>query len=706
MRLPCSFGVLSAAVVGASCGNPAILDDGGVDAGRSDATPVDAGARDAGIAIDRDGGVGDAGRRDGGTRDGGAERDAGIPVVMGPGGTATARFPMNGADWNDWVVGDAALPLEASDVACDPTNPDRPEGCVHAGPLRRVDTRVAASCADVHIDDVWGWFDWSCEDAGGTIVACSTGLRAGVGLSAMVDLDRMDWLPAYVRVEDRATQTELGRSPWGVWWSNPITTTAIAPGAIYVQQTSTSTVVEISEPNVAFVTAPGVTLSAPESSAAAILVDAPFAWVEADIDASGLFAGVRVDAPGFSIVRRTKVTGAELGARGTGVNVQGHHVRIVDSEMVEAHEHGVFWAGNYGWMERVLTRDGDREGIRLRGRGQRVRDVAATGNALYGLFIANGGAELRIEGVVATGNGGRGVQLGASGGVEHVYLRDVVAANNGGSLVNGGGENVAISFSDGAVVANVTAADGMGNNTTGVLVLADNRNNALLNVAAANHSDRGVYLSGGSVVALSREHLMLGVASSNNDTGIEVSRVADATFLGRVKVGSNLGRGDCLATVPRGIDAMCMPEGESDFVLETGLDLTNAFVDRARGDYALVSTDTGLLDVNRVPTGADYFAYPFRPTLGASDQATCDAAYPGSTWDGAESCDVLALRSAVEDMFDGVGNDNVLCESGEACLYTPNLGTYQGHGLLLDVPFAEGSTITGIRLRRYESNGY
>ena len=56
--------------------------------------------------------------------------------------------------------------------------------------------------------------------------------------------------------------------------------------------------------------------------------------------------------------------------------------------------------------------------------------------------------------------------------------------------------------------------------------------------------------------------------------------------------------------------------------------------------------------------------------------------------------------------IDGTGgNGDSLCESGETCLYLPNLGSYQGHGALVDVgPFVDG-TITGVKLKRYVNNG-
>jgi hypothetical protein len=36
--------------------------------------------------------------------------------------------------------------------------------------------------------------------------------------------------------------------------------------------------------------------------------------------------------------------------------------------------------------------------------------------------------------------------------------------------------------------------------------------------------------------------------------------------------------------------------------------------------------------------------------------------------------------NALERFFDGAGDDDGLCESDEACVYSPNIGAYQGEG--------------------------
>ncbi len=59
-------------------------------------------------------------------------------------------------------------------------------------------------------------------------------------------------------------------------------------------------------------------------------------------------------------------------------------------------------------------------------------------------------------------------------------------------------------------------------------------------------------------------------------------------------------------------------------------------------------------------------------------------------------------------MDDGIGNDNLLCESNEICLYMPNIGSYQGYGDLVSAgAFTDSTTggLTGITLMEYENNG-
>ena len=93
-------------------------------------------------------------------------------------------------------------------------------------------------------------------------------------------------------------------------------------------------------------------------------------------------------------------------------------------------------------------------------------------------------------------------------------------------------------------------------------------------------------------------------------------------------------------------------------------------------DWSLDSEDTAILDALSVP--------------GESDTLT-------HSWSGSTT---EFLRNAVEILGDRVGNDNGLCEAGEDCIYTPNIGSYQGHGELIFL-----TTVGTIDLYEYDDNG-
>ena len=101
-------------------------------------------------------------------------------------------------------------------------------------------------------------------------------------------------------------------------------------------------------------------------------------------------------------------------------------------------------------------------------------------------------------------------------------------------------------------------------------------------------------------------------------------------------------------------------------------------------DWSLLAADTVIKDAISLPTGNDTLTHRWS--------------------DGSTS---TLLRNAVEIQGDGTGNENMLCETGEDCLYTPNIGSYQGHGsLILAGSIGTGGTIESVTLWKYDTNGY
>ena len=63
------------------------------------------------------------------------------------------------------------------------------------------------------------------------------------------------------------------------------------------------------------------------------------------------------------------------------------------------------------------------------------------------------------------------------------------------------------------------------------------------------------------------------------------------------------------------------------------------------------------------------------------------------------------LAHAVEILDNADGNENGICANGEICLYTPNIGAYQGEGDLIPAGSFVDETLTDTTLLGHESNG-
>jgi hypothetical protein len=117
-------------------------------------------------------------------------------------------------------------------------------------------------------------------------------------------------------------------------------------------------------------------------------------------------------------------------------------------------------------------------------------------------------------------------------------------------------------------------------------------------------------------------------------------------------------------------------------------------------DWALSTADSPIKGTNMLPGAEDFVVH----TWVAADAGAC-AKIDGAVWSDPD-CTTTFLKHAVELVFDHVGNDNSLCESGETCLFTPNMGYYQGHGSLNGAGnIGAGGTIENVTRMQYESNG-
>jgi hypothetical protein len=281
-----------------------------------------------------------------------------------------------------------------------------------------------------------------------------------------------------------------------------------------------------------------------------------------------------------------------------------------------------------------------------------------------------------------------------------------------------------------------------------------------------NTASSVVTTNGNSGINPSDSNTFADVATAHNANGVLLFGDSFNTFTGRLLVGNNAT--DCFvnAGTDPGLDnGTCANNGTSDASLTTGIALTNSFIGKVsaddgqnaddtngvvavfpadptifdwshfenpyRGwgkdgsafpnadhqgrwttgagriwDWSLSSTDTVLRDALSLPTGNDSLTHTWSGTPVSTDNAGCDAMVADSVWNGTDMvCETTFLRRATELMGDGIGNENTLCESGETCLYMPNIGSYQGHGNLISAGTFSDGTISGVRLVKYDTNG-
>ena len=372
--------------------------------------------------------------------------------------------------------------------------------------------------------------------------------------------------------------------------------------------------------------------------------------------------------------------------------------------------------------------------------GYTFSDVTANNNTSAGITL-DLSYDNTLSRVTASNNGTSGINMTAVDAATSCnnILFDATVANNGGNGID------ILSDCSNNVVSGVTAT----NNSFGV-ILNISFSNTLSGLAAANN---GI----GFFIGISANNTLTGLTAANNDAfGIRLGGGATGNvFSSPLKVGNNV-IGDCYViaeSVSDGLwddtggvdltrDGLCLEADASDFgTATTGVSLASSFVGKVTADDTVNPDDTnGTASFPADPTVFDWgnFDNVYRG-WGLDGSAFANADHRGQWTTGAgriwdwslkttdtvlrgvfvaptgndtfthtwsDTSTTTFLRQAVEISDDGIGNDNLLCESNEACIYTPNMGSYQGHGTLTSAGAFIDGTITGVTLWKYTNNGY
>jgi len=614
----------------------------------------------------------------------------------------TALYPSNGGNWNDYISNNGATQFTASDMACSWVGFLPRSVCLHAGQYRVMEINWRNSCDGLSATDVLGAFNWLCDDSTGVARMISTGLREGKYLSDLIDwtVNPPVWIPNTVLVENNGMQ--YAASETSVWWGNPIEVdndggSLATEGTIYVVTTNADASYTLDADRIGFVIQPGMILRNSVSVGTGMIyaLQQYYMWLEGDIDATGNWAGMQLAWVHSLVLSNVKVANADV----TDISFEGN----------------------------------------------------SSGNLLKDIVLSNSMNGLRVElwslvdGLTSTNMSNIAIAPGIN-----TTLIDITASNSMAGITNG--------YASGSIVYNLTST----NNASAGVSSGRAGNIDIVNAAIVNNN------VGITVNQSSARNSFINTVVTENTTGImlQTFTIADY-FSGLLKVGNDVT--DCFidptSLIPSGLqDITCANDADSDAILTWDVSGIDSFVGRVvtddlvnnsdvngvalfdnitdwlgfenqyRGwgnnglsvddissrwqcsgeltcriwDWSLANGDTGdhgspvLLNVLSLPTGNDTLTHVWD----ISSSAGCDA-IPFAQWnDVGSTCESVVLRNAVEILDDGIGNENGLCESDETCLFTPNVGSYQGHGNLIPAGTFVDGIISGVTLLRYESNGY
>ncbi len=586
-------------------------------------------------------------------------------------------YPINGANWNDYVLNDGADRYHATDTACDPTAALGYDACIHGGERKKVVVTQLLTCASSTATDDLDAFAWICDDASAPVTFYSAGLKRGRNLADLVD--ETIWKLNRVLVD---TPAGVRASDPGLWWSNvvsPLPDSSTNPlvlaaeGRVYTlaaNQSSEGYMIIADQISVAMLgtsrlTKTGSAYSCATNGEPGAAIEAmlcaggrSFLWIEGDYVAPSSQEGLYFDGVRVSVLRNLQVRSA--GTRNLYLrNSQSNLLFDVDTSNCDSTCHGlVLDASTYNAIRHLISDGNDDRNVQLlNGSNNNVLvDVAANGSASDWGILVSESHDNTLTKVAVSSN-------------DETNLRIT------GSLRN--------TFSH--VTANNCQSSCYGVQTTSASHL-----NTYAQIVSARNDDTGFRISGSDTILVAQ----LASGAQRDEYGIWLSSSSDNRFTANLLLGNNMD-GDCQVSfgVNPGLDSFCVT---NDANVVQGLNLGSSFL---TGWLVLRVTDTELRD--RSGDGQN----PNTPAF--VDGMPCPAAVDGNVaLTDQQTMPNTFLLNAVESLDDWVGDEDGLCESNEACIYSPNFGSYQGEGdpYTQECLFQDG-IVTGVTMYGYPVNG-
>lgn len=620
--------------------------------------------------------------------------------------------------WNDYVQNDGTTRLNATGTACTGSATGGYSSCIHAGLMRAVPISNRSSCTGLSATDSESAFVWGCDDSTGSVRMIALGLVPGRGLNNLIDFSAGAWKSMSVTVTDSAGSTTTEASQW---WTNPIVLNH-QPGAAIVLSTAGTVY--------AYSVSPGGDVQI-NADKIALVADQSFFWQGAAATGNMILA----TSANYLWIEPGSMSGTN---QNVGIFLNGVLYSAVQLARIQrTNNHGIDLNNAHNCQVRFASVSSNLggDGVFLNSSSNNTLSFLYLSNSpTNGLSIQNSNNNI-VSNVLATNNGARGVLLNTA---VNNALVNITATNNGTTGIDIGANSVQNSFGSLAV----------GNNPTGIDLDATAHQNSLAHTAAA-HSGIGLNVN-------STYNFFTGIFRVGNNTtdcagggtaGIGGSCTANsasnhtpqfgadfsAAFSGKIGSDDSVNSSDTTGAAAVG-SILDWLHFASSFRL-WGLQGSGAFpLASQRGncnsgtchifDWRLSSSDSTLRNNLPVPDGNQTLVHIWT----AANQTICESidravwttnvcSYPGYTTSSActgaggdwssNKCVSVILSSSYELIGDGLGNENGLCESYEICVYSPNIGAYQGQGQggLTDIGNITDGVVKGVRLLQFATNG-
>ncbi len=671
-------------------------------------------------------------------------------------GQATALYAGAGL-WNDYITADGSAltvrgvspnapsgtsnRLNASGTTCNTAATGGYGVCIHAGMMRQAVVNDKEDCSGMTVTDALGAFIWVCDASVKPVRVISVGFNEGKYMTDLVDFDAVVFRPNSLKVSVDGSEYA---GPSSVWWANPVTnlstTTYGAASAVVLVQTNPNSGATLtpSADKIALLVRPGVKITYAGSGAVVNNSARNFSWYEGTIDKNGSLAsalGLALTNGSFVVVQNFGIVNASAtGNSAFQFNARNSFFRDIRyaNGGIAAEKSLDFAAGGDANLISGVFTSNDTTPLYLN----------SSNNVVLQLTIANTGGVFDIQGSA----------------ISNFFLNMTMANNSSGGIG-------ALRFNINGAVHNTWMNLGAGSSPSPAMHLGTgvpvNMHSQFINLAAyvnsatlINSSASSYTYIGGIVSFGNSSSPLCGSASNvgfsgtctaqNSSDFTLVSSALDPTnsYVGKILTDDSANASDAGAAatnIAAISDWLKFANGLRGYGLDAAVFPAAGNQGRCTAancriwDWSLKATDSQYRNLLPVPTGNMTAGHKWN----AATQPQCTQ--PGAQWIAASTCDkppfpgnsttcsaaggtltasaclTTFLRNAYEIIGDGIGNENGLCESNEACIYTPNIASYQGHGNLTCIrgpaeygcasAFVDG-TVSGVVLYQYTTNGY